>query len=713
MKRLFQRFAESIGVETCLPLLIVALAMTLFLFGLRLPLLRVSPIDPDELSHLHCAWSVSKGMLIYRDFFENHTPWFYFLVAPLFSFFSVETNISDAFSFFFGARYLMWLAAGASLVLTFRIGILWRNAPVAWVGTIFLSLTTVFLGKTIEIRPDVPALAFFLACLITVIGAMRSEGSGLGVRSRFALSGAFLGAALMFLPKILLVGPGFALAMLWYVCDPRGRRNFGDRLRDVIWQSIGFAVPLGLTMGYFASRGALQEFIWFNLLLNLTYGATTSMSPLPLLKFLLRESPFLVVLGLIGFARGFFEMFGSVNFRRGDYVLVLSALSLFAGLFLTPLPYHQYYVMFLPLLALFAATSLVQLAEFFVAALGRRGERGNFSARLGTTLTLLTGAGLWLLIRWVGPPVLIEASYIWLWVSAVVVSLPFFLARKRDWVLVIYLVALSVGPLNRMFRALSPLNTKYKETLQQIAFVMENTKPTDPVMDGFTGWGVFRPHAHFYWLLQEEFPMVTRQQRVGLLADLRSGRAAPKLVFLDRNLRLFSSDVTEFVEKNYEPFDHDIIWRRKDIWLDDRSSPLFGKLDLGRAPGSDLVGPGWSQPESEGETSFRRSRGRRSWLRVPIRVPGDFRAIVRTRLEWFTRPVTFELSVNGTPVGRARLAEGWRDYHFRVPARLLRSGVNSFLFTYSRVPWQDDPQYQGRNTVMAVEYLKMERQDQP
>ncbi len=207
--------------------------------------------------------------------------------------------------------------------------------------------------------------------------------------------------------------------------------------------------------------------------------------------------------------------------------------------------------------------------------------------------------------------------------------------------------------------------------------------------------------------------MVTRQQRVGLLADLRSGRAAPKLVFLDRNLRLFSSDVTEFVEKNYEPFDHDIIWRRKDIWLDDRSSPLFGKLDLGRAPGSDLVGPGWSQPESEGEMSFRRSRGRRSWLRVPIRMPGEFRAIVRARLEWFTRPVRFELSVNGTPVGRARLSEGWKDYNFLVPARLLRSGVNSFLFTYSRVPWRDDPQYQGRNAVMAVEYLKMERQDQP
>ncbi len=165
-----------------------------------------------------------------------------------------------------------------------------------------------------------------------------------------------------------------------------------------------------------------------------------------------------------------------------------------------------------------------------------------------------------------------------------------------------------------------------------------------------------------------------------------------------------------FFERNYEPFDHDIIWRRKDIWLDQQ---LGGKLHLGRAPGSGLVGPGWFDPESEGEISFRRSRGRRSWLRVPIRESGNFRAIVRARLEWFAKPVSFQLSVNGTPVGRARLSRGWKDYDFLIPARLLRSGVNSFLLTYSKLPRRADPQYRDKNAVLAVEYLEMERQDQP
>jgi hypothetical protein len=647
-------------------------------------------------------------MLIYVDFFENHFPWFYFLVAPLFSFFSVETSVPQAFTFFFLSRYLMWLFAGASLVLSFRLGMLWGGARVAWVGTVLLSLTTVFLGKTIEIRPDVLALPFLLGSLVTLLGAIRGTVSRIPVRGRFALSGALLGAALMFHQKIFFVGPGLALAMLWYLCDPRGKRNFGDRLSDVLWQTSGFAVPVGVTLGYFAARGALQDFLWFNLLLNFTYGETTSMSPVLLLKVLLRESPVLVVLGLVGFGRGFLEMFGSESFRRGNYVLVLSALSLFVGLFLSPLPYHQYYLMFLPILAMFAAASLIQIVECFVVAWGRGGERPMGTLLIGAAMTALTAVGLSLLIRWLQPPVLTETFYVLLGVIMLLVSLPLYLARKSDWILAIYLAVMSVGPLGLMFGTLS--STKYRNTLDQIAFVMENTTPTDPVMDGFTGLGVFRPHAYFYWILQEEFPMISRRQRDSLLADLESGRVHPKLVFLDQNLRLFSSRVAQFIEQNYEPFGHEVIWRRKDIWLDDG---LGGKLQLGREPTTDLVGPGWFDPESEGAISFRRSRGRRSWLRVPIREPGRFRATVRARLEWFEKPVSFQLGVNGTRVGRAHLSEGWKDYEFTVPAGLLRAGINSFLLTYSKLPRRQDPRYRGKNTILAIEYLRMERQDEP
>jgi hypothetical protein len=98
---------------------------------------------------------------------------------------------------------------------------------------------------------------------------------------------------------------------------------------------------------------------------------------------------------------------------------------------------------------------------------------------------------------------------------------------------------------------------------------------------------------------------------------------------------------------------------------------------------------------------------------VPIREPGRFRATVRGRLEWFEKPVSFQLRVNGTRGGRAHLSEGWKDYEFTVPAGLLRAGINSFLLTYSKLPRRQDPRYRGKNTILAIEYLRMERQDEP
>ena len=72
--------------------------------GLQLALVPIRHFDPDEFQHLYSAWCISKGMLPYKDYFEHHTPFLHFLLAPCFRFFNVETDPDQATSFIFFTR---------------------------------------------------------------------------------------------------------------------------------------------------------------------------------------------------------------------------------------------------------------------------------------------------------------------------------------------------------------------------------------------------------------------------------------------------------------------------------------------------------------------------------------------------------------------------------------------------------------------------------
>jgi len=694
-----------------LPLYIASFVLIAGFYGLRFLLLQVHAFDPDELYHLHSAWYVSRGELPYKDYFEQHTPWLYFSLAPWYSLFNVDTNFGHAIRFMFLARGLMWLFSGACLVLIFRLGGLWRGARVAWVSAVFLSIAIVFLDKGLEIRPDVPSAAFLLACLVTLVGATRTEsGARREAAWRFAASGFLLGAALMFQQKILFVMSGFSVAMLWYLLDPRGHGRFKERLSRVSWQFAGFCAPVLATLGYFALRGALAEFVEFHLLLNLRYAQALAFSPLSNLRSIVRENPIMVALALGGFVQSLLHMFERRRFRRGDFVLVLNTFGLMVGVFLLPVPYRQYYLMLFPLVAIFAATYLVHIADWIAGPRGaeeKPSRRWQLYVEEGLLVTL-TGVALWRTLSLAKPLVLHEAFYPWMWAVLLLVCFPLVRARLPGWTLALVLMALCAYPTVQMLQILR--TTKNEQMFDRMRYVFENTGPNDEVMDGFTGLGVFRPHAYFYFLLLRDVrAMITSVELDRLLADLESGRMAPKLVFLDRNMRLFSDRVAEFIERNYEPVGEGVIWRPKGPWLDVNLARPTSRLYLGRPPADALAGPGWYAPETEGERSFRRSRGRRSWLRVPIRTPDEFRVTLRARWEYTRAPASFDLAVNEHRAGRVNLAPGWRDYTFTVPSELLVNGVNSFVLTYSTLPYRVDPDYRGRNTLIALEYLQLER----
>jgi len=149
----------------------------------------------------------------------------------------------------------------------------------------------------------------------------------------------------------------------------------------------------------------------------------------------------------------------------------------------------------------------------------------------------------------------------------------------------------------------------------------------------------------------------------------------------------------------------------KGIWLDDGPRSRGYRIDLGaESPEvSSWVGEGWFPPERESQTAFRRSRGRRSFLRVPIRSPLDSHVVVRLRPEFTEEPVTIKLRVNGNPSGAAELSPGWKEYVFSVPAGSLQAGFNGFLLSYSTTPRLANPDFHGKNAVVAVDWIELRR----
>ena len=200
----------------------VAILLVLAPFFLRLPLIETRGYNPDELEHLHWSWCVWRDLVPYVDYFDHHTPWLHFFLAQLFDFYDVERLPADALGFTFMARHLMWLAAAASLGLTFLLGRSWHDARTGLVAALLLNNTAFFLSKSFEIRPGVPATALLLLSVwLALLGSRRAVASEPGGRPRLFVSGLALGAAVMLTQKVVFVGPGYAAIVFWLLLDRR------------------------------------------------------------------------------------------------------------------------------------------------------------------------------------------------------------------------------------------------------------------------------------------------------------------------------------------------------------------------------------------------------------------------------------------------------------------------------------------------------------
>jgi 4-amino-4-deoxy-L-arabinose transferase-like glycosyltransferase len=454
----------------------------------RIPVIPVRVFDPDEFEHAHAAWSVFRGLLPYRDFFEHHTPWYYLALSPFFRWFAVDQSFESATSFLVFGRGLSLALTALSVGLLFLVGRLRANTRVGLLAALFLVAQPVVIQKTLEIRPDVPALPFFLGGLWLLLRGLQAQDADPPTRTIRSLGwflggGLCLGAAIMCTQKMLFVLPGaFAGLGLWALAGVR--RTLLRRISAVLMVLVGVAVPVALTWIGFAVQGGGHQFIYDNFIINSHWRLRSNRH----LLVTLETSWPMLVLCVVGGSVALSRFYRAKQRQFGDVLLLCTLGGLIAGIAIVPAAYKQYYLMPLPIACVFAAKGLVWIV-------GLAQERVRRRLFVGATVLLL----IW-------PGVELKRS----------------LARRDD------------------------------RQMARLRYVFDHTKPADAVLDGWLGTQVFRPHPLYYAFMHRELlAMLSPADKDAYLGPLESGRVRPALITLDDELVALGPRLLSFVRQNY------------------------------------------------------------------------------------------------------------------------------------------------------------------
>jgi hypothetical protein len=142
----------------------IAAGFFLILLGLRYFYVTGQPWDSDEPQHLHVVWAWANGLLPYKDVFDNHSPLFQAMSAPLFGLLGERVDIVTIM------RWAITPFSALILVLTYHIGLRLFSARVALWGTLLAAQFPDLYSQLVEYRPDIFWGAMWLSALAILIG---------------------------------------------------------------------------------------------------------------------------------------------------------------------------------------------------------------------------------------------------------------------------------------------------------------------------------------------------------------------------------------------------------------------------------------------------------------------------------------------------------------------------------------------------------------
>ncbi len=243
--------SQALGhIERLLALLLLTAGLVM-----RAWFLQRMKVDSDEPQHLHVVWGWTAGMVQYRDFFDNHTPLFHLLFAPVLRGLGERADILVAMRWAVQPLYLMTLGFIAWLSRSLfgpRAG-LWA-VPLC-------ALLPIFFIESAQFRADDLWMALWMLAL-TVLLSGSDQIPGL---DRMMCFGLVLGATVAtslktsMLMAMLIIAGTMTAVILRTSNDPRPfLRRWVGRLAMAC---LGLIVVPGVLAIAFRSMGAWTEMV--------------------------------------------------------------------------------------------------------------------------------------------------------------------------------------------------------------------------------------------------------------------------------------------------------------------------------------------------------------------------------------------------------------------------------------------------------------------
>ena len=503
----------------------------------------------DEYQHMHAAYLLSQGLTPFRDFFEHHTPLFYYLAA------TVIPMEEPSFDTLIQARYM----SVSFHVLTVVVAGLWvRRLAGPVTGTVIVLLlasNVCFFVWGCRTYLDTYAAPL----LIISAWALPVRGPS---PWRSLLSALAMGTAILFTQKAVFAGLGPALIFAVRACreigHPTRRGAYLGDLGAFILGALMTAITLPILLGV----DGFEAFIRDAVVLNLNWKARHG--PLPELREMASTDLFVYLMALAGLVTSIRDI-ARCRFSVEELQLpALYLLGLCLGVLLLPVVWEEYFVLILPFAVIVAGLQIIKLWKWCFRSkaisdtppkplhLCRKGIVVLFAGTSMINLLIVTSSGgrLEILMR-LGIPIL------WIIGGAVIWK-----ARQRfyGWDRIAWLLLILVFPITQQARWVRRHSNEGDR--QRIEYVLATTSPSDPIFDGRSGYLVFRPNAYWYWFLHDEMQLMLSEQQKGPdIIRVLEEKKVP-IVIVDGFTKMLPAEVLEYIRRYYEDTPFDEIKRR-------------------------------------------------------------------------------------------------------------------------------------------------------